>query len=459
MTKSLHAKMIAFAIALMPLRYASAQATLPDNFEVAKPTIPDKTFKITDFGAVGDGKTLNTKALHDVIDACAKAGGGTVEVPAGRFLTGPFALTSNLNLHFDDGATIAFSDDRHEFKLIQGGNESGYENCLVANDCHDLALTGKGTIDGQGQSWWKEFKAYKKAMGFGAAEDSNAAEPAPTQPATTGPVAAPPHRPYMMVLVNCTRVLVQDVTLTNSPMFHFVPRLCRDVTIDSITIKSPAKAPNTDGIDPSGWNYHIFGCTIDTGDDDIALKPRPVPDANHLSCENFLIEHMTFLHGHGMSIGGGSNGGVRNMIVRDCTFDGTDNGVRLKSGRDRGGLVEYLTYENLTMKNVKNSILIDSYYPTIPKDPAADTLHAITAKTPIWRHIRMNNITSDDSDSAIRILGLPEMPIQDVELSNIRINAKTGIQITSSNGIQFENCQVSSTNETPATTQASEPTH
>ena len=149
-------------------------------------------------------------------------------------------------------------------------------------------------------------------------------------------------------------------------MFHLVPRACREVTIDSIHIKSPANSPNTDGIDPSGFDYLITNCTIDTGDDNIALKPRPIPDPLHLSCENFLIEGCTFLHGHGMSIGGGSNGGVRNMVVRDCRFEDTDAGIRLKSGRDRGGLVENLTYENLTMKRVKTSIMITSYYPEIP---------------------------------------------------------------------------------------------
>jgi polygalacturonase len=426
MKKSFLNPLIAVIFAFTPLRFAAAQATLPADFAVTQPTIPEKTFNITDFGAVGDGKTLNTAALHKAIAACDQAGGGTVEVPDGRFLTGPFSLTSNLNLHLADGATIAFSDDRKDFRLIDGG----YEICLVANDCHDISITGKGKIDGQGWSWWKEFRDYRAA----ARSDSP----------STQPIAAPPHRPYMIMFTDCTRVLVKDITLTNSPMFHFVPRLCRDVTIDSITIKSPGNSPNTDGIDPSGWNYHIVNCTIDTGDDNIALKPRPVPDANHLSCENFLIEHCMFLHGHGMSIGGGSNGGVRNMLVRDCAFEGTENGVRLKSGRDRGGLVENLTYENLTMKHVKNSILIDSYYPTIPENPAADTARPISPKTPIWRHIRMNNITSDDSDSAIRILGLPEMPIQDVAFYNVHITAKEGIEITSSNGIRFQNCQVNS---------------
>jgi polygalacturonase len=145
-----------------------------------------------------------------------------------------------------------------------------------------------------------------------------------------------------------------------------------------------------------------------------------------------------------MSIGGGSNGGVRNMLVRDCTFDGTDFGVRLKSGRDRGGLVEYLSYENLTMKNVKTSVLIDSYYPTIPENPAAEAAKPISAKTPIWRHIRIKNLKSENSGAAIRILGLSEMPVQDVTLSNILISAKTGVEITNGTDIRLENCQVNS---------------
>jgi polygalacturonase len=399
--------------------HSVGQSTLPSGFTVATPQIPDHTFKLTDFGAIGDGKTLNTDAFQKGIAACTASGGGTLEVPAGKFLVGPFALASNLNLHLDSGATILISDNRSDFKPT----EDGYENCITADDCHDVAVTGGGTIDGQGKSWWTEFNSYKHDKSKGTA----------------------PHRPYMIMFTNCTRVLFKDVTLENSPMLTFVPRLCHEVTIDSILIKSPPDSPNTDGIDPSGSNYLITHTTIDTGDDNIALKPRPIPDPNHLSCENLLIEHCTFLHGHGMSIGGGSNGGVRNMVVRDCTFEGTDAGIRLKSGRDRGGLVENLTYENLTMKRVKTSIFIASYYPEIPKKPQDDPAQPVTHRTPIWRHIQINNIVSEDSGTAARIIGLPEMPVQDVLLTNVRITAEKPVQIIHAKDVRFVDSQITAT--------------
>jgi polygalacturonase len=398
---------------------AVAQATLPSEFAVEKPQIPDRSLSISEFGAIGDGKTLNTDAISKAIAACEQANGGTVVVPAGRFLTGPFVLASNLNLHLADGATILMSDRRADLKR----SGDGFENCISAADCHDIEITGNGTIDGQGQSWWKEFLQFRDGMTS----------------------AAPPHRPYMIMLTDCTRVMFQGVTLTNSPMFHLVPRACREVTIDSIHIKSPANSPNTDGIDPSGFDYLITNCTIDTGDDNIALKPRPIPDPLHLSCENFLIQGCTFLHGHGMSIGGGSNGGVRNMVVRDCRFEDTDAGIRLKSGRDRGGLVENLTYENLTMKRVKTSIMITSYYPEIPAHPELDAAHPITPKTPIWRHLRIDNVVSEDGLTAARFIGLAEMPIEDVVVSDTRISALDPMQIIRVKGLRFVNSRVTAT--------------
>ncbi len=382
------------------------------------PKIPDGTFTITDNGAVGDGKTMCTEAIKKTIAACEAAGGGTVEVPAGKFLTGPFALASNLNLHLADEATILISDNRKDFKPTG----DGFENCITAEGCHDLEISGNGTIDGQGQTWWDEFR------------DSR-----------NGP--QPPHRPYMIMLTNITRLRLANVTLANSPMFHLVPRLCRDVTIDSIKIKSPADSPNTDGIDPSGWNYLITGCTIDTGDDNIALKPRPAEGGP--SCQNFLIEKCTFLHGHGMSIGGGSHGDVRGMTVRDCTFQDTDAGIRLKSGRDRGGLAEDLTYENLTMKDVKTAILITSYYPTIPKNPADDPAQKITDHTPYWKHIRIENVTSENGAMAGRIVGLAEAPIEDVVLTNVHITAEKPMQIVNAKGVRFVDSQITATNGQP----------
>ncbi len=356
-----------------------------------------------------------------------------LNVPAGTYLTGPFQLISGLELHLDAGATIKFSDNRADFKLTDGG----YEICMSATDCHDIAITGSGTIDGNGQSWWSEFRAYTAAS-RSRARDSTTSAPAPL-----------PHRPYMIMLSDCSRVLLKGVTLTNSPMFHFVPKDCQNVTIDSVSILAPANSPNTDGIDPSGSNYHIMNCTIDTGDDNIALKPHPAPDG-HAGCENFLIEHMIFKHGHGMSIGGGSHGGVRNMLVRDSTFENTDSGIRMKAGRDRGGVAEQLTYENLKMTNVGTPIIIISYYPNVPADLVNDPAQKITDHTPIWKNIVIRNVTATGASFGCRIVGLAEQHVQNVLLDHVDISSKqNACQVIHADGVKFTDSSVVSAQGTP----------
>jgi pectinesterase len=401
---------------------AVGAATVPaaesaDSPEVPQPVIPDHAFDITHFGAVGDGKTLNTGAITAAIAACVKAGGGTVDVPSGTFLTGHIELASSMNLHLDSGATILLSDDEHAYENGKGSNES----CITAGQCHDLAITGDGTIDGQGQRWWDAFRKVK-----GTAEANLPAN----------------HRPYMVALDNCTRVLVKGVTLTNSPSFHLVPKSCTGVTIDHVHFKAPANAPNTDGLDPSGWHYVITNCVFDVGDDCIAIKASGNPDGNVLSCEDFLIGDCTFNRGHGLSIGGQTPGGLRHLVVRHCIFDGTDAGIRMKANRSSGGLVEDLSYDDLVMKNVKVPIYITSYYPRAPDDPATDPAQPITSKTPIWQNIRISHLKSTGSPEAGRILGLEEMPVMDLTFSNVDINAKTGLKIIHAKGIRFEHSSI-----------------
>jgi polygalacturonase len=405
---------------------AMSQATLPSDFTVARPSIPDRTFRITDYGAVGDGKTYDTGSIVKAIAACRNAGGGTVDVPPGTFLTAPFVLASNLNLHLEGGSTILLSDKPDDFPL----NKGQYQNCITLKNGHDVAITGSGTIDGHGAQWWRKF----------------------VPPKNSDPIVWEwiPRRPRLIELVRCTRVLVQGITLTNSPMFHLVPAQCRDVTIEGVHVKAPAVSPNTDGIDPSGMNVEIRACTIDTGDDCIAVKAGTRYDPNRPSCENILVTGCTFLHGHGMSVGSESSGGLRNMVVENCSFDGTEAGIRLKSPRGRGGLVEYLTYQNLTMKNVRNSILITSYYPKIPVHPDQDRAFEVDNRTPIWRHIRIRDVTSTNGSIAGQIVGLPEMPIEDVVLTNVRISATQAIQIAHARGIKFDNCVLSGSADKPA---------
>jgi polygalacturonase len=373
------------------------------------PVIPKATFNVTNYGAVGDGKTLNTAALQKAIDAASAAGGGTVLVPAGKFLTGPFTLASRINLHLVKDAAILISDDLANYPVVK----ERYQDSITANGAQDLEISGEGTIDGQGEAWWTAFRANKSMT----------------------------HRPYLIKLSNCTRVRVRGVTLRNSPMFHLVPQNCTDVTIQDITIKSPADAPNTDGIDPSGWNFLITSCLIDSGDDNIAVKPGSGRKPGN---KNYKITNCHFLHGHGMSIGSGTENGIEDLTVSDCVFDQTDSGIRIKTLRGRGGLLQNLTYENLKMKAVKNPIYIIDWYPerNAPKDPSTETPEPVNDKTPLNRNITIRNMTATDCPTAGIIRGLPEAPITHVTLSNVDISAKTGMKIYHAKGIKFTGSKI-----------------
>jgi polygalacturonase len=398
----------------------SASQPAGDWPDIALPRVPERTFIITDFGAVPDGKTLATDAIHKSVAACEKAGGGLVVVPPGEFLTGPIALVSNCELRIDKGANLRFSNARDDFPK----HDRRVVDCITADGLHDVAITGAGTIDGQGEPWWEEFRKAKSA----------------------GEEASLPHRPHLIVLSRCSRVLVRDVHLINSPMFHLVPRGCRDVAIDGVHITAPEHAPNTDGIDPSGLNFRITHCTIDVGDDCIAVKGTGITEPGHPACEDFFISDCTFLHGHGMSIGGQTNDGVRHMVVRDCTFRGTQTGIRMKAPRGAGGLVEDITYMNLSMTDVATPILITSYYPKIPKDAAAGPAEPVGKATPIWRGIRISNVTATGATAAGRMIGLPEMPISDVVLADVKISAERGMDIIHARGVRFERCAIEAKN-------------
>jgi polygalacturonase len=407
----------------------------------APPAVGALIADITAYGAVGDGKQLCTASIQKALNAGRDTGGGELLIPPGTFLTGPLVLCSNLDLHLEKGATLLITENIATYPRDQ----RGYIDCIKADGCHDLSITGEGVIDGQGGAWWP---LYKKQPGAPAAANESASASSKNNGAPAADPATLPHRPFLVALRNCRHVLISGVTLRNSPMFHLVPQRCRDVVIDSITIVAPSNSPNTDGIDPSGWNFLITRCTIDVGDDCIALKPSggssPLqPAADSLSCEDFTITHCTFLHGHGMSIGNPTPGGLRRMTVSDCTFNSTEAGIRMKTHRDGGGVVEDLTYRNLVMTNVKVPILITSYYPTIPAHPEDEAAQPVGKSTPIFRHIHIENLTATGAAQAGRIIGLPEEPIFDVQLDHVSLSGKTGLQIVDADGIQFADSTVS----------------
>jgi polygalacturonase len=367
------------------------------NAVVPLPTIGSGAFNVTTYGAVGDGKTDNTTAIQAALTAASAAGGGTVTIPSGNFLSGPIVISSGTRLDLASGAVL---------KMLPMASypTSGVAFITSTGTSHDIALTGAGTIDGQGQDWWDAF--------------------------ANGSTAA---RPQEVSLGHVTRVQVSGIRLQNSPEEHIWVKSDTDVTITGITIATPGtsgKSPpkNTDGVDVSATGMYFCNNNIVAGDDNIAMGGT-----------NLYLGYSTFGVGHGCSIGSITQNGVSGVTVDHLTFNGTTSGIRMKSARDRGGTVQNLTYSNITMTNVQNPIYITSYYPTLPTDPSADTAMAVTATTPIWKNITIKNVTVTGSTNGGILWGLPEEKIATVVFDNVKIQATTGMEIFHATGVSFTN--------------------
>ena len=364
---------------------------------VPLPTFGTGTFNVTTYGAVGDGKTDNTTAIQAALTAAANGGGGTVVVPSGTFLSGPIVIGNSTNLQLSAGAVLEMLP------------MSSYPNPATAfitstGTSHDIAITGSGTIEGQGQAWWDAFAA-----------DSTIT------------------RPQEVNLGRVTRVQISGIRLQNPPEEHIWVKSDTSVTITGITINTPGvsgKNPpkNTDGVDVTANGLFFCNNNVVAGDDNIAM-----------SGTNLYIAYSTFGVGHGCSIGSITENGVSALTVDHMTFNGTTSGIRMKSARDRGGLVQNLTYSNITMTNVQNPVFITSYYPTLPADPTTDTAMAVTATTPFWQNITIKNLTATGSTNGGIIWGLPEAKISSLTFDNVKISANTGMEIFHATGVSFIN--------------------
>jgi len=400
---------------------AAVDVSAAERVKPALPTIPAAVFDLAAYGAVGDGKTMNTAAFNKAIAAVAQAGGGKLVVPKGVFVTAPFKLCSSLDLHLAEGSVIKAPETFEALGLPHPSTFKTQAEATAAvkmpdplisgKNLHDVAFTGPGTIDGSGQHWWEWSE---RAMRNAAAKK---------QP---GRVVYP--RPHLVVIDNCQRLLVADITLINSSKFHLVPKRITDLTIERVKVRAPwdGSAPNTDAIDPGpGSNFWIHHCDIDTGDDNIVIKSGGT---------NVLIEDNIIKHGHGISIGSETTAGVHNMLVRNCTFDGTDNGIRIKSMRGAGGLVENVRYTNIQMKNVANAIVlqldyVDNNRPDFKGDPT---------RTPVIRNILIDHVTIEGSRNAGIIHGLPDSPITNITLSDVTIVAEKDLDIKDAEKPVFE---------------------
>lgn len=356
-------------------------------------------------GAFADGIHKDTDVIQAAIDSCTNAGGGIVHLQNGIYLTAPIELKSNVTLMIDSTASMIASQVMYDFypedfDTTGGDTPSDYRPLITSNYADNITISGNGIIDGRGELWWIAFK--------------------------NGTIT---RRPRLIQLNHGKHIRLEDITLTNSPQFHFVPSWCLDITVDNVTILSPEDAPNTDGIDPmTSHHVRIRNCYIDTGDDNVAIKSgNDDPDYPNAGSSDIIVSDCTFLNGHGVSIGSETNGGVDSMLVENCTFNGTDNGIRIKSNRTRGGNVRGITYRNLTMTNVRYPILFSEYYPDIPDQN--DPLQPITSTTPYYHNITVEGLTATNCRYGGIIIGLPETPLANIHLSNVNISANTGLQI------------------------------
>jgi polygalacturonase len=401
------------AVPVVPVVAAGAAAATPPPPPL--PMIPHRLFNITRYGAAANQTTPSTAAIQTAINRCSRAGGGVVLIPRGTFLCGPIRLNNNIDLRLAKGAVLKMLS-YSQYPITHGR----YHDFIRASNDHDIAITGTGMITGQGAPWWA---AYRRRP--------------------DGTVPKLPHRPQMISMNNITRLLIEGVTLHDPANTHIsIQNECRDVTIEHILIHTPHNSPNTDGIDLSGHDVLISHCRISDGDDCIAIGGSGHRSQNYFESQNIVVTHCAFGYGHGMSIGSFTSGGIRNLLVENCTFNRTTAGIRLKSNLGRAGLVENLTYRNITMRSVRWPIFISSYYPHAPKHSWAQAPKAIGRFTPIWRNIRIINLTSVGSPVAGHIIGLPEMPVQNVLLRNVHIVAKTPMIVIDARGIVFQNSSI-----------------
>jgi len=359
------------------------------------PTIPSGTYSITSYGA-STSSANNASAIQKAINAAGLAGGGTVQVPSGAYLSGPITLSNKINLNLASGATL---------KMLAYGTYPSNTPFICAKKLTSVEISGSGTIDGQGSNWWTAYNS------------DNSLD-----------------RPVMVRFENCTNVEVAGIKLTTAPSAHVsFAYLCNQVTVTNVTVSTSSAGPNTDAFDTEGCNFLFQSCKIACGDDNIAIG------AGHNTSAYYTIKDCTFGVGHGCSIGSYTTYGVSHLLVTNCTFSGTTSGLRIKTSNDRGGTVQYLTYQQIGMTNVSYPIWFSEWYSSDPSNPSTATTSSVTSTTPNYKHIVVRNLKATGGSIARAIYGRPEQHISDVLLDNVKISATTGMNIFYADSVVFTN--------------------
>ncbi|PRY10912.1 polygalacturonase [Pontibacter ummariensis] len=455
-----------------------------DMPRVQEPSFPNYSVSITDFGAVGDGLTKNTEAFERAIADVAAKGGGKVVIPRGMWLTGPIVLKSNINLYAEDGAMVIFSKDFDDYPLVatsfEGLDTYRCQSPISGRGLENVAITGKGTFDGSGDAWRPVKKSkltdsqWKKLVKSGGVLSDDGKVWYPSESSKRGDTAGnfnvPDYdrkeqfetvkdfmRPVMVSLVECNKVLLDGPTFQNSPAWNLHPLMSENVILRNLNVRNPWYSQNGDGLDlESCKNALIYDNTFDVGDDAICIKSGKNEDGRRrgMPTENVIIKNNTVYHGHGgFVVGSEMSGGVKNVHVSDCTFMGTDIGLRFKSTRGRGGVVENIYISNIDMIDIPTeAISFNLFYggnsPVLEEGQSADTearveeLVPVTEETPSFKDIYMKNIRVAGAEQALALQGLPEMNLKNVRLENAVLKAKKGITAVDADGIQLKNVKV-----------------
>lgn len=439
--------------------------------EIKLPKFPDKSFNITEYGAVGNGMVNNSAAINKAIEECSLSGGGTVIIPRGLWITGPIYLKSNVNLYTEEGALIIFSNNFDDYPLILS-NYEGYETArctspIMGWNLTNIAITGKGIFDGNGGAWRpvKKFKMTERQWNSllksgGIVEEDKDTIWWPTKNALEGKEYDKKmggkctnieesknyrdfFRPVLMSLVNCKNILIDGPTFQNSPAWCLHPRLCEKLIIRNITVKNPWFSQNGDGIDIESCRFVTLSkSTFDVGDDAICIKSGKNEEGRKLGkpTEYVSVKDCTVYHGHGgFVIGSEMSGGVRNIEISRCTFIGTDTGLRFKSCRGRGGVVENIFIEDINMSDIAKEAITFSTSYDIHKKAAEESSQE---DIPEFRNFYIKDVNCVAAETGIHIFGLPEMPVSNVSLENVEMKAKKDMKIENTRDISMKNVNI-----------------
>lgn len=350
-----------------------------------------------------------TNAFKKAAEACRDAGGGIITVPAGVYPTHSIRLYSNTTFVVESGAVILYFKEMEGYEIIdlcfEGIAGKAAMPLIFAENAKNITVTGGGTLNGQGDLWWEAVHNHTLTV----------------------------QRPYFVCFSECEHVILENVTLLNSPSWTVHPLNSSDVVVRGLTIHNPWDSPNTDGINPdSSNNVRISDCLIDVGDDCIAIKSGTEDTLNPKPCENILITNCLMLNGHGgVVIGSEMSGGVRNVLVTGCIFRGTDRGIRLKTRRFRGGAVSNITFSHILMEEVQTPFVFNMYYycgKGGKEAPVRDkSKRPVDEKTPSISDVRIESVTAVNATACAGfVYGLPESPVTRITMKDCTVTMKTG---------------------------------